>query len=311
MKRILFTFLAGAAILTSCNKDKVYPDIKQYDSEQIQNYINANGLKNAMQRDTTGGDTSGIYYQIIDQGHGKNIEYSDRLNMVYTIRTFDGKYVATDTILNHYSGYLGQFASLGLPKGLQSAIYNNLKNKGGSMRVLIPSRLAYGVNGTGSGSVENNSRIAGNQCLDYWVRIIDNQRGYDSVAIQNFATRNSINLSEYTRDISGLYYKISGLDTGDVVTKSAYVSLSYSLYNLNNALIQQSSYSDTYDALIKAVQESLLSTRNGQQVSLLIPTHLGYGDPAQLSNTGVVIIPAFSCLKYDYTITAVTNYAQE
>lgn len=310
MKRILFTFLAGAAILTSCNRDKVYPDIKQYDSEQIQNYINANGLKSAMQRDTTGGDTSGIYYQIIDQGHGKTLEYSDRLNMVYTIRTFDGKYVATDTIVNHFSGYLGQFASSGLPKGLQSAIYNNLKNKGGSMRVLIPSRLAYGVNGTGSGSVENNSRIAGNQCLDYWVRIIDNQRGYDSVAIQNFATHNSIDLSEYTRSSSGLYYKISGSDTGATPTKLSYISMSYSLYNLNNTLITQSTYSNTYDSVIKGVQESLLLAKNGQEVSLLIPTRLGYGDPAQLSTAGVVVIPAFSCLKYNYTLTGVTNYPQ-
>jgi hypothetical protein len=45
-------------------------------------------------------------------------------------------------------------------------VYNLLKHKGASMRLLVPSRLAYGKTGYGSGSVTNvNSRIAGNQSL--------------------------------------------------------------------------------------------------------------------------------------------------
>ena len=64
-----------------------------------------------------------------------------------------------------------------LPKGLQIAIHNLIKYKGTRARVLIPSRLAYGVNGyPEAGSASNvNTRIAGNQCLDYYVNVVSDQ----------------------------------------------------------------------------------------------------------------------------------------
>ncbi|RYY35291.1 MAG: hypothetical protein EOP46_10520 [Sphingobacteriaceae bacterium] len=310
MKQGLFTILlAGAAILSSCKKDKQYPNIKEYDQQQIQSYIQSNGLS-GMKRDTADGDTAGIYYQVLEQGTGDRIEYSDRVAMVYTIRTFDGKFVSADTLLNHFYGYLGQFSTSGLPRGLQSGIYNALKNKGGSVRFLIPSRLAYGINGTGSGSVENPNRINGNQCLDYWVRIVDDQREYDSIAIQKYTAKYSINLSEYTRASSGLYYKITGSDTGTLIKDPSRIAYTYAVRNLNNVLLteQTTDITSEFENLpLAAIKEAALLTRNAQSVSLLIPSRLGYGNSAVTSGN-VTVIPAFSCLKYDYTIKSVYNY---
>ncbi len=308
MKQKIFTFLilVSAVIAASCNKDRVYPDIREYDAQQIQDYIKNNNLSN-MVRDTTNGDTSGIYYQIIDKGlvDSPSIKYSDRVAMVYTIRSFDGKYFVNDTLLNHYSGYLGQFKTNALPAGLQYAIYNLLKHKGGSMRVLIPSRQAYGVNGYGSGSSSNtNTRIAGNQCLDYWVRIVGNQPAYDDLSIRKYATANGINLQEYSRTNSGLYYKLSGSDTGKVIKNNSNVTATYKLVLLNNSLVDEATdaVSLGVEEVVPGVKEVFQLMRNGQSIAILVPSGGAYGQSSSGS------IPSFSCLKWDFTIKSVTNY---
>src|SRR5579872_7603 len=194
MKSILFTLVLLLAIgLTACRKDKNYPDIKTYDQQQIASYIAANGIT-GMVKDTTGGDTTGIWYKIITPGTGVAVDYPTEISYVYTIKSFDGLYNSVDTVVNHFDGLVGHTA----PNGLILAIRNILKYKGGKMRVLIPSHLAYGVNGVGSGSKTiTNGRIAGNQCLDYTVELIDNQDKYDDAVIQTYLTAN--NLTGYTR----------------------------------------------------------------------------------------------------------------
>src|SRR6185437_2055062 len=131
-----------------------------------QAYIAANNLT-GMKRDTVGGDTSGIYYQILLPGvAGTHYAYSDSLDFVFTLKSFDGNYQSLDTnSTNHFENFAGHIASTGYPYGLQLVIHDVLA-RGGAIRVLIPSRLAYGVGGYGTGSRLNiNSRIAGNQCL--------------------------------------------------------------------------------------------------------------------------------------------------
>ena len=307
MKQILFTFLLlSTVILTSCRKNKVFPDIKQYDEEQIQKYIQANGLTAVMQPDTSDGDTSGIYYQIFNQGNidSPRIQYSDRLAMVYTLRTFDGKYTSLDTILNHYSGYLGQFSVLGLPKGLQSAIYNILQYKGGSMRLLIPSRLAYGKSGFGSGSSGNvNGRIASNQCLDYFVRIVDNQPAYDDLSIRKYMAANNIN--DYVTSPQGFYYKITGPDTGALVTQTSKITTTYKLQYLNNTVKEEQTTDVSFDVegLVPGVREGLKLTRAGQTIKMILPSRLGYGELANTSG-----IPAFGCLRFEFAVKSTKIY---
>ena len=109
MKQITFTLLLLISIgLVSCRKDRNDPDAKQNDDAQIKNYIAANGIT-GMQRDTTDGDTTGIYYKILSPGTSTTpMEYSDQISFVYTMRTLDGKYISTDSLnLNHFYGYLG------------------------------------------------------------------------------------------------------------------------------------------------------------------------------------------------------------
>src|SRR5579863_1206633 len=214
----LRTILITLAILLTigffaCRKNTIEPDIYAYDQQQIQAYMAANGIT-GMQKDTTGKskgqDTTGIWYKIITPGiAGDTLGYADGVSYVYTEKSFDNKYVLTDTILDHFQGFVGHMA----PTGLMLAMHNILKYNGGKMRVLIPSHIAYGVSGVGSGSSSvTNGRIAGNQCLDYTINTISNQAGYDQLVIANYAKAN--NLTGYTQTADGLWYKITTAPTG-------------------------------------------------------------------------------------------------
>jgi FKBP-type peptidyl-prolyl cis-trans isomerase FkpA len=315
MKQKIFTFLLIAvAGLTACRKDGVDPTIQEFDEQQIQNYISTNGLT-GFSRDTTGGDTTGMYYKIINPGTGTKLEWSDRVSLVFTVKSYDGKYTSADTITNHFDDYLGHLQQDGLPKGLQTALHNVLKYKGASMRLQIPSRLAYGKTGYGSGSVTNvNSRIAGNQCLDYYVHVIDDQAAYDDLVIRNYLTTNS--LSGYTKTASGLYYKLitAKADTAKSINDLSIVTTTYTGAILNGTSFDEASkttayvftpaISDGISGLVPGVYEGLKDHgASGVSISLIMPSRLGYGISAPASSG----IPTHAPLRFEFQITTVTQ----
>ncbi|MDB5010863.1 MAG: hypothetical protein JWQ06_1652, partial [Mucilaginibacter sp.] len=300
MKQTIFTLLLFSALgLLSCRKNTTSPNIEQQDQNQILSYISANGIT-GMKRDTAAGDTSGIYYQTILPGlPGTSYQYPDSIGFVYTIKSFDGKYNSLDTTINHFQGFAGHIYSTNLPYGLQLVIHDVLK-KGGSMRVLIPSHLAYGVNGYGSGSSSNaNSKISGNQCLDYYIHSINNEAAYDDLVITNFMAANSY--TGFKRTPSGLYYKLNTPGTGTVpITNNTTVTMTYTGYLLNAAIFDQYNTADGSGTakdipdLIPGLQEGLKNyVTTGAYVSFLIPSTLAYGKVAQSS------IPANSVLHFD------------
>ena len=303
MKKAIFTILLFSVIgFVSCKKTQVDINIKQYDEQQIQEYIKINGLT-GMQRDLTGGDTSGIYYKVILPGSGQ-FEYTDTLTLVYTLKSVDGLYNKQDTIENHYQGFVGQINSRGLPLGLQLIIKNVLK-KGGSMRVLIPSRLAFGVKGSGSGSSSTvNARIAGNQCLDYYIHSIADQKAYDDKVLANYLVAN--NLTGYQMTASGIYYKVLTPGTGTIpITENNTVNINYTGSLLNGFIFDSYNYSDgkgtgfDVPAVISGLQEMLKSHTTGATVSAIIPSRLAYGRAA------FGTAPVNSNIRFDFTIISI------
>jgi FKBP-type peptidyl-prolyl cis-trans isomerase FkpA len=300
MKKILFSLLLLSAVsLVSCRKSGLQLDIKQYDQQQILSYMAANGVTNA-QKDTVGGDTTGMYYQVLNAGNGAQLNYPDSVSFVYTIRSFDGKFIASDTVMNHYAGLVGHAT----PNGLMLGIRNDLKYKGGKVRFFIPSHLAYGVNGVGTGSKTiTNGRIAGNQCLDYTVEVINDQKAYDNLAIKNYMTAN--NLTGYTETASGLWYKITipGTST-DPITYNSTVTLTYTGLLFNGNIF--SNYNTTGGTafnipdVVPGFQEGLEHATAGSTISFIMPSALAYGAGG---GSGV---PANACLRYDCAIITVT-----
>lgn len=304
MKLTLFTFLIFSAIaFVSCNKHQNEPDIKQYDQDQIQSYIAANSLS-GMHKDTTSGDTTGIWYKLIEPGSGQAIDYPDQISYVYTARTFDGKFILSDTVINHYDGLLGHVT----PNGLMLGIHNLLKYKGGKMRVLIPSHLAYGPNGAGSGSITTSNRIAGNQCIDYTVYLISDQVKYDELVIKNYMAANG--LTGFSKTADGLYYKVTKAGNADsVINNNSTVTFNYTGKLMDNVVFDDHSattatFSDLAGGgLIPGFSEGLKLVRGGGAITLLIPSRLAYGTAG---STGT--IPFDACLRFDINNVVITSY---
>ncbi|NHA08025.1 hypothetical protein G7092_29765 [Mucilaginibacter sp. HC2] len=330
MKQTLFTLLFITCIgLISCRKTGNDPNITQYDQTQIQNYINANGLT-GMKRDTSHGDTSGIYYQILSQGSttGRPLDYPDSVAFVLTVKSFDGKYFNTDTInLAHFNGLVGHISFggpvLGCTKGLQSAIHDIIKYRGTRARLLIPSRVSYGVNGIGTGSSSNTgTRILGNQCLDYYINVVTSVDKYDDDLINGYIKKNNLTGFTYIGPGNrgrGIYYKVTtpGSGKGDVLTDvSSFTVSAYSGKFLNDFVFDPgpaagaAAVSFTAGAYVPGVLESLRGQTAGAVVSMFIPSRLAYGragsgpDP----NTGVVSIGGNTVLYFTgFTLATVTN----
>jgi FKBP-type peptidyl-prolyl cis-trans isomerase FkpA len=284
------------------------------------NYIAANGLSGFTEDPTLdGAGTTGMQYKIITPSTrtgADSIKYSDKISLVYTIKSFDGKYTSVDTINNHLYDFLGYLTKDNLPQGLQLAIHNLLQYKGASMRVLIPSRLAYGINGTGSGSSSNvNSRIAGNQCLDYYVHVIDNQDIYDDKVINNYIAAN--NLSGFVKDFALIdsagiqvkkyyYYKTVTVGTGNIgdIKEFSNVTTTYGGSILNGFSFDFASYTTPTVLvpfnLIDGVSDALQKhATKGTSLQMFLPSSLGYGTAAQ---TG---IPANSVLRFDFSVSGI------
>lgn len=314
MKQTIFTLLLLSTIgFVSCRKTGTEPNIVQYDQTQILNYIKSNGIT-GMHQDTVGGDTSGIYYKIILPGSGTPLTYSDEVSFVYTLRSFDGKYISSDTILNQYLGYIGHLTNVAFPAGLEIAIINDLKYSGGSMRVLIPSYLAYGVNGYGSGSITvAGSHIAGNQCLDYYVHIIDKQPDtvaqakYDDEVIKNYLAAQNLT-SLYTND-GGVYYRIQTAGSGtDPITDNTTIQTTYNLRILNGTVIDAENQTAGVDSVSLDVPDLVPGVTRmlekhavkGTVISMIIPSGQAYGLSTQSG------FPANACLRFEFTIVDVS-----
>ncbi|HEY2583223.1 MAG TPA: FKBP-type peptidyl-prolyl cis-trans isomerase [Mucilaginibacter sp.] len=325
MRKTIFTVLLLAVVcLFSCKKEENQLNIYQYDQQQIKNYIAANGLTEDMIQDTTAHDSTGIYYQILSKGTAPAVGYSDQIYFVFSLRSFDGSYTSLDTINNHYYGFVGHITSDNLPLGLQLAVKNILRNPGASARLLIPSHLAYGRNGSGSGSSQvANNKIPGNACLDYYVHTIDLSTGaskntygsiispalnvYDDQVIKNYMKDSS--LTGYTKTASGLYYKVltPGTNLSDLITNSTTITADYTGQLLNGTIFDGSANGANpatidVDGLIPGVVEGLENyATTGTKISLLIPSSLAYGASPPSST-----IPPYSCLRFTFVISSIT-----
>jgi FKBP-type peptidyl-prolyl cis-trans isomerase len=318
-QKILYTLLLFCVVgLYACKKNKQDVDIKQYDDQQIQNYISSHGLT-GMQRDMTSGDTTGIYYQILSPGNpNKRVGYSDSVSLVFSIRSFDGKFVDNDTIgSGHVTNFLGHITQNQIPYGVELAIVNLLKYKGGRMRLLLPSHLAYGSAGYGTGSSSGNNRIAGNQCLDYYINLIDNQKTYDDQVIKSYISANNLSgfipaavgndtLDSNNKPQNYIYYKITKPGVGAPITSTSSVSIQYTVYLLNG-MITSDQYNavdgsgvtvNIADSTLPGLAAGLTHTLPGSKISILVPSKLAYGSGAFSDGT----IPVNSCLRYEINV---------
>lgn len=105
------------------------------------NFANANSI-------TYTKHSSGILYQIVDPGYGATPNISSKITVEYTGKRMDGS-VFDKTAGNPFSNLLG-----GLIEGWRIGL--PLIKKGGKIRLIIPSALAYGCTGAGADIAPNS-----------------------------------------------------------------------------------------------------------------------------------------------------------
>lgn len=119
--------------------------------------------------------------------------------------------------------------------------------------------------------------------------------------IKSFTNADSVT---YTRDTSGVYYHI--VDSGTGAAAPTTIFFTYKLRLLNGTLVDSSVgiASGVVSNLIAGFKNIRGNFKKGARILSVIPSALSYGCQ-NVVNNGVVIIPANSIVRFDFTITDV------
>lgn len=291
MRKFLSLILLFSAVLVSCKKET--RDLKQIEDEQIKAYIKANNLTGFVK------DESGYYYQILNQGTGDQLKYSDLVAYIPQIKVLGGGEIKIEGSrtpnLSNYA-YIRNYLGYVSPVGFRESI---IKLKlGGKVRVIVPSYLAYGKDGFGS-------IIGGNTILDatFYVPNTKNETELGDILISQFkATIPSV----FTRDASGVYYQIINPGTGtETVTLTSTLKIAYTGRLFDGTVFDSaptnSPFQSSLNSLIEGWKTTVPLIKKGGKIRILIPSYLAYGP------TGSGAIPANAPLDFDIELVDVTN----
>ncbi|MNX92047.1 putative FKBP-type peptidyl-prolyl cis-trans isomerase [compost metagenome] len=298
-KLSLYTFaLLGALILfNSCKKE--YESIETIDKRSIEDYLSKNNITTAVE------DPSGYYYQIITPGTGAAVANTDSVYYTYDFKHTNGTSITKNgdyTIPGTFLGYTDRFSFLTIPA--VRITLGKLK-KGGSARVILPSRMAFGKNGLTALGVESNEIIV----IDLTLPLFNNQVEVDNFLINKFVTANSLVV---TVDPTRVRYIISAEGTGKADLKeTSKINVKYTGRFLNGTVFDSSTDGVTFDLddMISGWHKVLPGKiGTGGKIRLIIPSDRAYGQSARTDQTtGNVSMPANSCLDFDIEIVSITN----
>lgn len=293
-------------LLTACEK-KEYQSVEALDEENIQAYISKNNLSVEEFEDT------GIYFQILNQGDGAPLEYDVKYPMVSTVQSLDKTFSSVDTfsaaypVQNRFYDRLGYFTPIAsqsnsLPegKGINSLIKEKLKFANSKIRVIIPSRLAFGTEGNRS------PKIPGNASLDCIIYVVDpaDFKAYEDQTIRDYAQAQGLDLETFTRTESGIYYKETESGKLPQVEEGGMIQVNYDLRMFDGKIFEsRDSVTFNLENVIEAWQEVMPYLKQDSKARILIPSLQAYGMEAGYNpSTGAMIRPPFTPLDYEVTI---------
>ncbi|WP_182923401.1 FKBP-type peptidyl-prolyl cis-trans isomerase [Pedobacter planticolens] len=274
-----FALLGILVLLNSCKKE--YETIESIDDAKIQTYIKQNNL-------TMTKDPSGFYYQVVDQGTGDIMLNKDSVLYDFNIKSLTGvSYQAKNTNSN-FGNYLGYIT----PTPYRIAL-TNLK-RGGSVKVIFPSYLAFGKNGSGN--------IPSNEVLISEISTYPQKTQWqlDDARIVAFLAAKGITA---TKDPSRVYYQVLTQGTGtDVIDQNSTLVVKYTGRLLDGTVFDSSTaFTTTLTGVIAGWGKVLPLFKSGAKIRIFIPSNLAYGASATGS------IPQNSALDFDIEIVSVTN----
>jgi FKBP-type peptidyl-prolyl cis-trans isomerase FkpA len=279
--------LLGMMVLfNSCKKE--YESIESIDDAKIQAYIKKNNL-------TMTKDAAGFYYQVVSAGTGAPLLNKDSVFYNLSVGSLAGtNYYATTEYSNEgtYLGYIN-------PTPYRTALTG--LNRGAKVKVILPSYLAYGKNG--SGNIPSNEIILS----EITTNNLATQTEIDDKRIADFLVAKGITA---TRHSSGVYYQVLTPSTGaDVIDEHSTLVVAYTGRFLSGTVFDSNTaYTTTTLENILGWGKILPLFKAGAKIRIFIPSNLAYGVAGSTNSvTGAVVIPPSACLDFDITITSVTN----
>jgi FKBP-type peptidyl-prolyl cis-trans isomerase FkpA len=289
MKQLLLFACVIVVFCMGCSKKEqgCTPVTPASEEPQILAYASANGI-------TAVKHPSGIYYQVVEPGTGATPALNSNVYTTYTAKLLNGTQFDQSTNADVTGWALDSLIEgwqIGLP----------LIKKGGRIKLLIPSSLAYSCNGKGA-------TIPPNSVLYFDITLVDVTQGCKLAPIQSeepqivaYATANNINA---VKDSSGIYYQIIDSGTGVKPTLNSKVSVTYTGKFLNGTIFDQSTNAAnsifTLNGLMKGWQAGLRLIKKGGRIKLIVPSSLAYG-----CNGAGTTIPPNSILFFDISLVDV------
>lgn len=244
----------------------------------------------------------------MNRGKGRLAAPSDIMRVYFTFQTING-----DTLLDFTQGepYELICGDKALGEGFSEGL--SLVAEGGDAEFIIPSSLAFGSEGFEGVILPYTSFVLNVKVVDIMTaeeyeeeqnRIMEQEEKENEKRLQeepkkiaNYLKSHNINV-EPTE--SGLYYIETQAGDGDVANVGDNVSINYSIYNLDDVLIESSEdYGQTLDFVVgnkdmlPAIEEAVGYMKVGGKSRIVVPSKLGFGnikiDDNLPANTAIVI----------------------
>lgn len=278
--KYLFALLATLVVFNSCKKE--YESIESIDDAKIQAYIQKNNIPAVK-------DPSGYYYQVLEQGTGGPLLNKDSVFYSLNVTSLTGVTYYTPSSYSNEGNYLGYLT----PEPYRNALYTI--KRGGKVRVIIPSYLAYGKNGTGM--------IPPNEVLVSEITVLPETKQWeiDDKVIRSFIADKGLTM---LKNSARVYFNISTEGNGSFITPKSIITVKYKGRLLTGTVFDESGANDLVRALnglIVGWQKVLVGVTKGSKLRILIPSDLAYG------TTGSTGIPPNSVLDFDIEIVDVVN----
>lgn len=284
MKKFLGLLLLAVVALSACKRED--RNLKQVEDEQIQAFIKSNNLTGFVK------DTSGYYYQIVSPGIGEDIKYPSYISLSQKTTSINKIVDYEFSLYSPQPNYVGYITPVSWRETLIKV------KKGAVVRIITPSYLAFGKDGSGS-------TLPGNAILDSKLTVAnDTDRPlYEDGLINSFLKENSLTA---TKDTSGIYYKIITPGTGTAITNTnATIKVAYTGRLLTGFIFDQATtsapYSTTLSNNINGWVRAVPLIKSGGKIRLFIPSRFAYGANPPPG------IPANAILDFDIELIEVTK----
>ncbi|MFC5285357.1 FKBP-type peptidyl-prolyl cis-trans isomerase [Pedobacter alpinus] len=278
IKKYLSLLILAVVFLSACEKET--RSLKEIEDETIQSYLRTNNLTGFTK------DSTGFYFKVISLGTGDVIGYPTFVGVSQTTTSIN------KSVNYEFSKYNPQFNYVGYitPTSWRESMLNI--RKGGELRIITPSYLAFGKDGSGS-------TLPGNAILDTKLSVANDadRPSYEDALIREYLTENNLTA---TKDANGIYYNIETLGTGAAITPTSSIKVAYTGKLLTGAIFDQALPANPLTiSLANTIEGWKLAVpliKVGGKIKIYIPSRFGYGANAQST------IPANSILEFEIQV---------